>query len=141
MGNAIVIEEIFIASLDQVWQAITEKEQMKIWYFDIPDFTLQEGCAFNFYEPGNKKQFHHRCEIKQIIPKKRFQYTWTHPSHSSGMSMLTWDLIPDGVLTKVVLTHDGLESFADGGPEFTRDSYESGWKSILTESLRRFLEE
>ncbi len=141
MGSAIVIEEIFIASQEQVWQAITEKDQMKIWYFDIPDFTLQEGIIFNFYEPGERKQFHHRCEIRQVIPKKRFQHTWTHPEHSKGESLLTWDLIPDGVLTKVVLTHDGLENLADAGPEFARENYEAGWKSIITDSLRRFLED
>ena len=26
------------APLDKVWNAITNKEQMKNWYFDVPDF-------------------------------------------------------------------------------------------------------
>ena len=37
------------APVDKVWNALTEKEQLKNWYFDIPDFELKEGNAFNFY--------------------------------------------------------------------------------------------
>jgi uncharacterized protein YndB with AHSA1/START domain len=55
---------------EKIWKALTEKDQMREWYFDIPDFELKEGAIFNFYEPGDARQFHHRCQIKEIVPFK-----------------------------------------------------------------------
>jgi uncharacterized protein YndB with AHSA1/START domain len=37
------------APLDKVWNAITNKEQMKNWYFDVPDFEPKIGNNFSFY--------------------------------------------------------------------------------------------
>lgn len=77
------------AYADKVWQALTDKNQMKGWYFDIPDFELSKGSIFNFYEPGDKNEFHHRCIIEEIVPNKNFSYTWFHPSHSKGDSLVS----------------------------------------------------
>ena len=74
-------------SVSKVWQALTDKNQMKEWYFDIPDFELKTGAVFNFYEPGEAKQFHHRCRILEIVPEKKFSHTWTHPGLSKGESV------------------------------------------------------
>ena len=30
-------------NVQKVWQALTDKSQMKEWYFDIPDFELRVG--------------------------------------------------------------------------------------------------
>ena len=116
----------------RIWKAITDKEQMKEWYFDIPDFELKEGTVFNFYEPGGKREFHHQCRILQIDPDKKFSHTWTHPSHSRGSSVVTWQLYEKGDnLTEVVLTHDGIESLADGGPAFVPENYQLGWEGFM----------
>ena len=116
----------------KIWQALTEKNQQKEWYFDIPDFELQIGSNFHFYESGESKEYLHRCEILEIIPEKRLSHTWTHPSHSKGSSVLTWDLIPNETGTLVELKHDGVETFADAGPAFSIANFEMGWKNILT---------
>lgn len=31
-------EETYGAPLEKVWNAITDKDRMRQWYFDIPDF-------------------------------------------------------------------------------------------------------
>ncbi len=33
-----VIERILNAPVERVWRAITDKDEMKNWYFDIPEF-------------------------------------------------------------------------------------------------------
>ena len=83
-------EEVCHAPVEKVWQAITDKDAMKAWYFDIPDFELKEGATFNFYEPGEAKQYHHHC-TKEIVLLQKLQHTWTHPSHSKGITLLTWE--------------------------------------------------
>lgn len=137
---SIIRTEVYNAPVDKVWKALTDKEQMKQWYFDISDFELKEGNTFNFYE-SDKKEYHHRAVIKKIIPYKKIQHTWTHPSHSKGESMLTWELFPEGNTTRVKLTHEGLENFIDGGEAFAAENYVAGWKDIMDKSLRNFLEE
>jgi len=134
----ICIEKNIQATPEQVWKAITEKEIMKQWYFDIPDFELKVHTTFNFYE-GEAKKYHHRGVMKEIIPYKKLKHTWTHPSHSQGNSMLTWELYPDAQYTKLVLTHDGIENFADAGTAFSRENYEVGWNEFL-QTLKAFLE-
>lgn len=139
MKEPIIIQECFHNSPEAIWQAITDKEQMKQWYFDIPDFELKVNARFNFFEPGNDKKFHHHCVIKEIIPNKLFKHTWTYPEKSKGESVVTWEINRIGRFTLVKLTHNGVESFSDGGSDFLRENYEVGWNEILGKSLRDFL--
>lgn len=138
MNDPIIVEQFIEAPPEKVWQAITNKEQMKEWYFDIADFELKEGAIFNFYE-SEKKEYHHRGKILEIIPNQKFKHTWTHPSHSKGSSYLTWELIPEGTGTRVKLTHEGLENFADGGPAFAPENFAMGWDAIVHSSLKNYL--
>ncbi len=119
------------APVSTIWQALTDQQQMKQWYFDIADFELGLGKTFNFYEPGTAKQYHHQCVIKAIEVDKLFSHTWTHPSHSKGESLLTWILEDLGDATKVTLQHRGLENFADAGPGFEPENYQMGWDGYL----------
>lgn len=135
------INELLEASIDKVWNAITDKESMKEWYFDIPDFKLEKGAIFNFFEPGAEKRFHHRCEILEIIPHQKFQHTWTYPKYSDGVSVVTWELVTEeNNNTRVFLTHEGIENFADAGEAFKRESYLGGWTEIVDNSLKNFVE-
>ena len=118
-------------SASKVWQALTDKNQMREWYFDIPDFELSEGMVFNFYEPGDEKRYHHRCQIKEIVPNQKFSHSWAHPSHSKGESLVTWLLTEENGATEVTLLHQGVENFADAGPEFSLENFQVGWEGIL----------
>lgn len=53
-SQTVVQEVIYNAPVEKVWQALTDKDQMKQWYFDIPDFNTAPGSRFDFYE-GPKK--------------------------------------------------------------------------------------
>ena len=119
------------ASADKIWHALTQKDKMKEWYFDIPDFELKEGAEFNFYEPGDARLFHHKCVIKEIVSNKKFSHTWTHPEHSKGESTVTWTLDEQENGTLVTLTHSGIESFVDAGPDFAPENYQMGWNGFM----------
>ena len=132
--------ELYDAPVEKVWAALTEKEQMKQWYFDIPDFELKSGSVFNFYEPGGNNRFHHQCRITEIIPLKKFEHTWAYPAISKGETIVTWELIPKSDKTLVTLSHSGTESFADGGAALAKENFAAGWKEILGSSLKKYLE-
>jgi uncharacterized protein YndB with AHSA1/START domain len=140
MNNPIVVEAKYHASPEKVWRAITDKEQMKQWYFDIPDFDLKSNSIFNFYEPGSEKKFHHRCTIKEIVPNRKFQHTWTYPNRIKGESLVTWEMAQAGEYTSVTLTHEGIENFAEAGNDFARENFVGGWNEIVGRLLKEFLE-
>ncbi len=98
------------APIEKVWDAITNREQMKEWYFNIPDFELKEHTAFNFFE-GEDKKLHHHCEIVEIIPQKKLKHSWTYPDYTHDKTLVKWELQPESNGTLVTLTHKGLENF------------------------------
>lgn len=135
----IYIERTFNVSAEEIWNALTNRDAMKEWYFDIPDFELTEGKSFSFYESGGDKKFLHTGEILEVKPLELLKYTWKHPEQSNGTSYVTWQLVPRRDATMVKLTHEDVDRFADAGPEFARENYETGWSEILGKSLYNFL--
>jgi uncharacterized protein YndB with AHSA1/START domain len=111
---------------------------MKIWYFDILNFNLSIGTEFTFYETGGTSYFH-KCIILDFEENKLLQHTWTHPKLSKGSSVLTWKIEEIGKKVKVILTHEGVESFADAGVNFAPANFEMGWNALVKTSLRNYL--
>ena len=128
------------APVHKVWNALTNKEQMKNWYFDIPDFELKEGNAFNFYEPGEERKFHHHCEIAEVVPQEKLKHSWTYPDISKEKTLVKWELKPESEGTVVTLTHKGLENFHHLGEDFYPESFQKGWEEIIGKSLKGFVE-
>lgn len=140
MREPVIVSYNFKASVEQIWNAITIPAEMKKWYFSVQDFQLKPGNIFTFYETESGGTFLHRCEILTIVPHELMVHTWEHPSHSAGKSQISWALSPNGSnSTTLTLTHEGVENFADAGPEFKRENYELGWHTIIKTSLRNYL--
>lgn len=140
MSTPITETVICKASANSIWKALTDPAQMKVWYFSMIDFEPIVGNRFYFYEPGENKKFKHECEILEIIPNAKLSHTWTYPELTKGSSVVIWNLQEENGLTTVTLTHEGLESFADGGPDFVRTNFEAGWHEILGKSLKEYIE-
>jgi len=137
--DIVKVETVFDASKSKVWDALTNSETMKVWYFNIPNFKLAVGSKFSFYE-GEKKEYLHQGEILKIEDNKLFQHTWEHPEQSNGSSVLTWEIeeLEDNKV-KVTMTHEGLENFADAGANFAPENYQMGWNAIVKTNLRNYL--
>lgn len=139
MSNSVIIEEIFDASAERVWQAITDKNKMKKWYFDLDEFNPVVG--FNFKFPGkghNGDDYMHLCRVTEVIPNKKLQYSWSY-ENLSGVSYVTFELFSEGEKTRLKLTHSGLDSFPKNNPDFAMESFKGGWTKILSESLKNFI--
>lgn len=137
--DIVKVEAVFDATKSQVWEALTNTEIMKVWYFDISNFKLAVGSEFSFYE-GDKKEYLHEGEILKVEQNKVLQHTWKHPQQSKGSSIVTWEIEESGDnKVKVTLSHEGLENFADGGPNFAPANYEMGWNAIVKTNLRNYL--
>lgn len=45
MSHPIIVEQKVNAPAQKVWKALTDIDEMKIWYFDIPDFIPKPGTV------------------------------------------------------------------------------------------------
>lgn len=134
-----VIERTFNAPIEKVWKAITDKNEMKQWYFDLADFKPQVGFEFQFKAGKDEKQYLHLCKIVEVITGKKLTYSWEYDGYE-GNSFVTFELFEEGKKTRVKLTHTGLETFAKNGPDFLKESFSVGWTHIIGTSLPKFLE-
>ncbi|WP_265130224.1 SRPBCC family protein [Chryseobacterium oranimense] len=140
MSKPITIQYKINAPLEKVWNALTDKNEMKSWYFDIRDFVLETGKEFNFYEPGEAKKYHHQCRILEIVPNRKLKHTWLYPEFSDAVTTVTWELQEEGSGTLVTLTHDNIESFDSLGENFSSKSFTEGWNGIIGQSMKNYLE-
>ncbi|ROI06792.1 SRPBCC domain-containing protein [Chryseobacterium sp. G0240] len=141
MDTPIIVQYKINALAAKVWKALTDKNEMKSWYFDIHDFEPEAGNEFNFYEPGGERKYHHQCQILEIIPGHLLKHSWSYPDFSSLKTIVTWELSPaENGSTTVKLTHEGIENFKDLGSGFSKESFTEGWNTIIGQSLKEYLE-
>ncbi len=139
-AQPLIVEKIINAPAHLVWEAITSKEHMKQWYFDIAEFKAEEGFEFQFYGQGHKgEQYLHLCRITELIPGKKLSYSWKYDNYD-GNSFVSFELFEEDGKTRVKLTHEGLESFPASNPDFAKSSFTEGWTWLIQKSLPGFLE-
>jgi uncharacterized protein YndB with AHSA1/START domain len=135
----ISVEHIYDVPVERVWEALTDKEQMKQWYFTLDDFKAERGFSFSFQGQGHKgEQYKHLCMITEVEHLQKLQYSWQYDGYP-GYSLLTFTLTDLNGKTKLHLTHLGTETFPQDSPDFARSSFEEGWNYILGTSLPEFL--
>jgi uncharacterized protein YndB with AHSA1/START domain len=132
-----VIERTYNASSDRVWKAITDKKEMKQWYFDLKEFKPEVGFEFSFLG-GDEKQYVHLCKVTEVIPGKKISYTWKYEGFE-GCSEVSFELFPEGNATRLKLTHAGLETFPPIA-DFDKKNFVAGWTHIIGTSLKEYLE-
>lgn len=134
-----VIERLLKAPAQKVWKAITNKDQMKEWYFDLAEFEPVVGFEFSFEGGKEERRYLHLCKITEVVPGKKLSYTWRYDGYE-GESMVTFELFPEGESTRLKLTHKGLETFPADNPDFAKHNFEEGWNFIIGKSIKEFVE-
>jgi uncharacterized protein YndB with AHSA1/START domain len=135
-----LIKEVIInASISKVWEVITNKEQMKKWYFDLAEFRPEVGFEFQF-EAGDENKLHlHLCKVTEVVVSKKLTYSWRYDGYE-GNSFVTWELFDENGKTRLKLTHAGLETFPESNSDLARKNFEMGWDEIIGKSLVNYLE-
>ena len=134
----LIVERTYNAPADVVWKAITDKDQMKQWYFSLEEFRPEVGFEFSFTGENEGRVYIHHCRIVEVIPGRKLKHTWVYENYE-GESFVTFELFPEGDKTKIKLTHEGLETFPQI-PDFRRENFQEGWSDILGRSLKEFVE-
>jgi uncharacterized protein YndB with AHSA1/START domain len=134
----LVMERTYNAPVDKVWRAITDVGQMRQWYFNLDDFKPEVGFTFEFSGQSDCGDYLHFCEVTEVVDGRKITYSWSYKDYE-GMSYLSWELFPEGEMTRLVLTHTGLETFPPM-KDFTRESFSGGWTYFVHDALKKFLE-
>ena len=139
-AEPIVVEQTFNAPVAVVWKAITDKDQMRQWFFEtMTDFKPESGFETQFNVRVEDRDYRHLWQVTDVVPEKRIAYGWRYGGYP-GNSTVVWELskTPNG--TKLLLTHEGHETFPQDDPVFSRESGQAGWDYFVRESLKAFLE-
>jgi uncharacterized protein YndB with AHSA1/START domain len=135
----IFLERLLNAPISKVWQAITNKDEMKKWYFDLPDFKAEIGFTFQFLsgeETGTR--YLHLCEVTEVIIGKKLTYSWRYEGYQ-GNSFVTFELFEQGDKTLLQLTHKGVDTFDPTEPDFAKNDFVQGWTHIINTALVNYL--
>jgi uncharacterized protein YndB with AHSA1/START domain len=137
-----IIKEVSInAPVAKVWKAITDRDDMKQWYFNLAEFKPEVGFRFSFTGGDENVQFVHNCTITEVVPMQKLSYTWEYEVFPGVVSVVTFELFEENGGTRVKLTHTGTEQFKTDNPMFARASFTAGWNDIIGQNLKKFAEQ
>ncbi len=141
-NEPIVIERVYNSPVKAVWEAITDLNKMKQWYFPmLTEFEPEIGfeTIFNVEEGG--KTYPHIWKITEVEPGRKISYEWKFGGYP-GNSIVSFELFPEGDGTRIILTHKGIETFrGDLHPELSAQNFVEGWTNFIGTHLKNYVEQ
>lgn len=135
----IIVEELYDTSLENVWNSITDPNEMNKWFFEqIKSFKAEEGFETEFTVEVENRKFTHLWKIVDVSPYHKIKYQWKYLEYS-GNSFVTFELKEENGKVRLILTAEVLEDFSENIPEFKRESCVGGWNYFIKDSLRNYL--
>ena len=139
-NTPIVVEEQFHVSIERLWSALTNHDEMIKWFFDnIPSFKAEVGFETKFVVKTEQRSFTHCWRILEVIPNKKITYHWSYLEYP-GEGRVTFEIGPIENGSKLRLTNEGLATFPVDIREFTRESCAGGWAYFLKGKLIGYLD-
>ena len=137
MSTPLIKEFSYKVPIEKVWQALTDTNKMKKWYFpQLQTFEPIIGFHFEF-DQGNE-EYQKEWIVTQVVEGKKLGHSWAYKGYP-GKSEVIFDLVAEGNKTKLKVTQTDLESFPNH-PHFKRERFEWGWDNLLGQNLRHLLE-
>jgi len=138
----VILERVFNAPVEKVWRALTDVGQMRIWYFpQLEEFKPEVGFETQFNVHHDGRDWLHVWKITEVVLLEKIVLAWTFGGYP-GQSCLSFDLVPIGNKTKLVLTHEGLETFMpEQNPGLAKENFVEGWTQFMDKALKEFLQE
>jgi uncharacterized protein YndB with AHSA1/START domain len=139
MSKPLIIDRTFDAPVSKVWNAISDNNHLKNWYFHIDEFKPVVGFEFHFTGGSEQRSYLHLCKVIEVIRRKNFRI-------AGGMKIIRGILcshssfFAEGDKTRLKLTHEGIETFPQGDKDFALQSFTAGWTHIIGTSLKDYLE-
>ena len=136
----VIVEQDFEKSTSVVWNAITDVDEMRNWYFDnIPDFKAEVGFNTQFLVESGGRRFVHLWEVTEVETLNKVVYNWKFEGYP-GDSYVSFEVSGDDESSQLRVTAEVQESFPRNIPEFTRESCMGGWTYFINQRLKAYLD-
>lgn len=132
-GLSIEADEFVPHPPARVWAALTDHEQLAAWFMPN-DFEAEIGHRFTLdtgqWGPTS-------CEVLELREPELLRYSWCNGELDSEV---TWQLVPEGHGTRVLVTHAGFDADRPDQRQ-AHDGMSGGWRSLVLPELLAFLDQ
>jgi uncharacterized protein YndB with AHSA1/START domain len=135
--TSLVISRTYPASVDRVFKAWTDANQLGQWFAPTDDYTtkanvdLRVGHEYRIAITHKGGNVHTVLGTYRLIePPRKLVYTWRWEGGPMADTLVTVDFTPDGEATKVTITHEQFSNTED------RDKHNEGWNGCLNRLQR-----
>jgi uncharacterized protein YndB with AHSA1/START domain len=138
MSNLMHVYEIYIQTTpERLWQAITDPELVKRYYFgSVIESDFRPGSPL-IYRQAEGGRLDIEGEVVEADPPRKLVHTFAvkwDPEVNDPPTRVTWEITPIGETCRLAVTHDG---FSEETATFNQTK--GGWPMILS-GLKTLLE-
>lgn len=130
-------------TIDRVWQALVDPELMAQYWIgsngparvNISEWKI--GSRWDHTRADESKQVDITGTVLELDPPTRMALSWARPKEADDKtkhSLVTFDLVPQGAVVKLTVTHSDLEK----DPDMLK-GISGGWPQILS-NMKTLLE-
>lgn len=139
LPDPLVITRTLNAPVASVWKALSDITTLRKWLPFFPDFKAEVGFETRFMLGATpERQYEHICHVTEVEEERKLTYSWRYEG-VKGDAYVTFELVPDGDMTHLTLTHRITEPFPADNPDFDLKNASYGWNHIL-DGLKDFIE-
>jgi uncharacterized protein YndB with AHSA1/START domain len=135
--SSLVISRTYPASVERVFKAWTDANQLGQWFAPTDDYTTQASVDLEVGHEYRIAITHKGGNVHTILgtyrlidPPRKLVYTWRWEGGPMADTLVTVDFAPDGNATKVTITHEQFTNTED------RDKHNEGWNGCLNRLQR-----
>ncbi|MEO9485771.1 MAG: SRPBCC domain-containing protein [Ekhidna sp.] len=135
MKDALTKEKTFAHSIDKVWKAITEGEEISKWFIQA-DFKAEVGYEYTFTAAEEHGGTIIKGKVLSATPYT-LEYSW-RVGDTEIDTIVSWQLEESADGTKLMLEHSGISNFPEEAATEMLGHFDKGWDmciSGLTEYL------
>lgn len=136
MSKAIKLTTTYDHSVEDVWEALTNKDAMSEWLMPC-NIEPIVGNHFQFKTksyPGFNGIVN--CEVLEVVKHQKLSFSWSGGSLKN--TIVTFELKPNGTKTDLYFEHSGFEGFFN--KVIVNRILANGWlNKILTIQLPKYL--
>jgi uncharacterized protein YndB with AHSA1/START domain len=136
--TSLVISRTYPASVERVFKAWTDANQLGQWFAPSDDCTTKASVDLRINHEYRIAITHNGGNVSTILgtyrlidPPNKLVYTWRWEGSSSNDTLVTVDFAPEGEATKVTVTHEQFANTED------RDKHAEGWNAGLSRLERK----
>jgi uncharacterized protein YndB with AHSA1/START domain len=135
--TSLVIARTYPASVDRVFKAWTDANQLGQWFAPTDEYTTKANVDLRVGHEYRIAITHSGGNVHTIIgtyrlidPPRKLVYTWRWENGPAADTLVSVDFTPEGDATRVTITHDQFANTED------RDKHNEGWTGCLNRLQR-----